>query len=116
MYPRTVRDRWVRTHAFSALKLGSRETLAGDPNFKSAQTVIQPDQLMSFGCKDKCDINWEVLGGALRRSSSWVSWHQQCRGVYASRFRTMTCSPSRLLPTPDASGRSLRHEALRLYR
>jgi pimeloyl-ACP methyl ester carboxylesterase len=101
-------DGWVRSNAFSALKLGTGTTLAGDPNFQSApyvrtryldpqgvpfeyiqhqytsdssflgvgivghcypgstdlmvtppaQTIIQPDQLMSFGCKDKCDFNW----------------------------------------------------------
>jgi hypothetical protein len=23
-----------------------------------AQTVVPPDQLMAFGCKDRCDFNW----------------------------------------------------------
>ena len=103
-------DSWVRMNAMTALKVGPGSTIAGDPNFQSAQfvrtryvdpagvpfeyiqhqystdasflgvglaghcypgstdltvtpsaqTVIPPDQLMAFGCKDQCDFNWGV--------------------------------------------------------
>jgi pimeloyl-ACP methyl ester carboxylesterase len=100
-------DTWLRSNVLTALKLGTGQTIAGDPAFQTteyvrtryldpagvpfeyiqhqytsdssfffpivghcypgstdlavtppAQTVIQPDQIMSFGCKEKCDFNW----------------------------------------------------------
>jgi hypothetical protein len=47
MYPRTVHD------CCQVLLVLAAAMSAGRPS-----SVIQPDQLMSFGCTDKCDFNW----------------------------------------------------------